>query len=71
MEIGVKWMENHGFCRCFRPLRQDLSNFLWSAAVLQMQVPMPLETIAMRAAELHWQQFRPQETRSKLDFKCF
>lgn len=40
---------------------QDLSNFLWSSAALRCDLPLPLELIAQRAAQLTWQQFKPQE----------
>eukprot|EP00435_Cladocopium_sp_Y103_P049634 s577_g15.t1 len=40
---------------------QDLSNFLWSSAALRCDLPLPLELIAQRAAQITWQQFKPQE----------
>ena len=40
---------------------QDLSNFLWSSAALRCDLPLPLELIAQRAAQLTWQQFKPQD----------
>ena len=45
---------------------QDLSNFLWASAVLRCDLPLPLELIAARAAELQWQRFKPQ-----VDLLCF
>eukprot|EP00434_Breviolum_minutum_P019791 symbB.v1.2.017463.t1/scaffold1361.1/size175804/3 len=40
---------------------QDLSNFLWASASLRCDVPLPLDVLAARAADLRWQHFKPQE----------
>lgn len=42
---------------------QDLSNFLWASASLRCDVPLPLDVLAARAADLRWQHFKPQENR--------
>lgn len=39
---------------------QDLSNFLWASASLRCDVPLPLDVLAARAADLRWQHFKPQ-----------
>jgi len=40
---------------------QDLSNFLWASASLRCDVPLPLDVLAARAADLRWHHFKPQE----------